>query len=261
MRKLSTCRGAFVFALFLLLPATVSLSAAAQGDDMARAKDAFTRGQTLYDSGEYEEAAAAFQESFDAFPHFRTIFNLALCHEKLEDIPAAVEMYERYLDWSEEVPARGEVEEKLAELRALLPPAPEPEPEPGDGEEERPEPGPDLRASGWITLGVGAAGVITGGVMLGLAASKKSEVEGVDGEPYDPDVHDAMIDDGERYERVGWIVGGIGLTAAAVGVVMLVISDKPEEEAGDEGGEATTVQVGLSPVRGDGALFSAGWRF
>jgi tetratricopeptide (TPR) repeat protein len=89
----------------------------AQGDDMQRAKDAFSRGQSHYDVGEFNEAREAFQLSFDAFPHFRTIFNLALCEEKLGNVAAAVELYHRYLNWSGDVPARDDVEKKLVQIR------------------------------------------------------------------------------------------------------------------------------------------------
>ncbi len=214
---------------------------------MQRAKDAFSRGQAHYDIGEFNEARDAFQLSFDAFPHFRTIFNLALCEEKLENIAAAVELYQRYLFWSGDVPARGDVEKKLKKLKAMLPPEPEPEPEV--------EKGPDLIVPGWITLGSGAAVTILGGVMLGLAASRKGEIENVQDVAYDPKKHDEMIADGEQYELVGWLAGGIGVAAMGAGLVMLLVSDRGEEKQ-DEAGP--TVNVGLLD---SGVVIGAGWSF
>ena len=220
---------------------------------MQRAKDAFSRGQSHYDVGEFNEAREAFQLSFDAFPHFRTIFNLALCEEKLGNVAAAVELYHRYLNWSGDVPARDDVEKKLEKLQALLPPEPEPEPEPSPTSEV--EKGPDLIVPGWITLGSGAAVTILGGVMLGLAASKKGEIEDVQDVAYDPDKHDQMIADGERYEDIGWLVGGIGVAAMGAGLVMLLVSDWDEEEQDETG---PTVDVGILD---NGAVVGASWCF
>ncbi len=214
---------------------------------MQRAKDAFSRGQSHYDIGEFNEARDAFQLSFDAFPHFRTIFNLALCEEKLGNIVEAVELYHRYLNWSGDVPARSDVEKKLEKLKAMLPPEPEPEPEV--------EKGPDLVVPGWITLGSGAAVTVLWGVMLGLAASKKGEIEDVQDVAYDPVKHDEMIADGERYELVGWMAGGIGLAAMGAGLVMLLVSDRSEEKQDETG---PTVNVGILD---NGAVIGAGWSF
>jgi tetratricopeptide (TPR) repeat protein len=235
---------------------SIAAPALAQGDDMTRAKEAFSRGQAAYDAGRYEEAKTAFQESLEAFPHFRTLFNIALCEEKLGNVRGAVDMYQRYVDWPADVPNREEVVGKLAELRATLPPEPAAEPPepPGEGGEPPPpveplpgavpERGPDLRVPGWIGVGAGAAGVVVGAVFLGLAQKQKKEMEAVAGEPYDPAVHDAIIEDGERYEKAGWVVGGFGVLVAAVGAVLLLASDHGDGEEG----------AALVPIAGPGAV-------
>jgi len=241
--------------------------AAAQGDDMTRAKEAFSRGQAAFEAERYEEARAAFQESLAAFPHFRTLFNIALCDEKLGDVRGAIDMYQRYVDWPADVPNRDGVAAKIAELKAQLPPEPEPPPAPppGDGPEPEPPPAPrpaeaprpDLRVPGWIAVGVGAAGVVAGGVLLGLAQRKKGEMEAVDGEVYDPAAHDAILEDGRAYEKAGWISGGLGVLVAAAGAVLLLVSgDGADEAAG--GGAAPEVVPAVGP---DGAAAVARWRF
>jgi hypothetical protein len=241
--------------------------AEAQGDDMERAKEAYTLGQRHFDAGEYAEALEAFQRSFDAFPHFRTIFSLALCFEKLGEVERAVEAYRRYVDWSGEVPNRGDVERKIEELRALLPPEPEPAEDTAEGPEPEPEPAPetppetpqqpgtDLRTPGWVVIGTGAAAVVVGGVMLGLAQRSRREMEDVEGVPYDPAKHDPMKEDGETFEKAGWICGGIGVAALAAGVIMLLVSDVPGEGREGPGLEAKAVAL-----EGGGAL-TARWRF
>ena len=240
-------------------------SARAQGDDMSRAKEAFSRGQTAFDAGRFEEARAAFQESLDAFPHFRTLFNIALCEEKLGNVQGAVDKYQRYVDWPAELPNREEVAAKLAALKATLPPEPTP-PAPADAEADEPQPpdappppesrerGPDLRVPGWIAVGTGAAGAVVGAVFLGLAQKKKKEMQGIDGEPYDAAVHDAIIEDGKRYQTIGWVVGGFGVLVAAVGTVLLVASDD-----GDDVGDGKPEIVPV--VDPQTVAAAARWRF
>jgi tetratricopeptide (TPR) repeat protein len=262
-------------------------AAAAQGDDMDRAKEAYSRGQELFDAGEITAASAAFRESLDAFPHYRTIFNIALCEEKLGNVAEAVAMYQRYVDWPAEVPNREEVAAKLAELRAQLPPEPVPEPD-GDGQDadgsasapdgsgatggsstsSSEEPGPDLIVPGWITMGIGAAGVITGGVLIGLAQSRSNQIANLEDVYYDPGEHDAMQDEGRRFEIGGWVAGGVGAAALATGLIMLLVSERSEEPpAGDGEGEgepeaAPEPEVALGVGCGDAALcLSGGWRF
>jgi tetratricopeptide (TPR) repeat protein len=248
-------------AALVLLCTTASSSPMAQGDDMSQAREAFARGQQLFDDGDYRAARKAFGESLAAFPHYRTLFNIALCEEKLGRIAEAVEMYQRYVDWPSEVPNREEVAAKLAELRAQLPPEPEPPADDDeDGAEVPPEPpaeadGPNLIVPGWIVTGVGAAGMITGGVLLGLAQSRANEIRKIDGEVYDPAVHDELQDEGRTFEKTGWIVGGIGVAAVAAGVVLLLVS-----EGEDEHPEEPEVEAAVAPVRG-GFAISAGWSF
>ena len=94
---------------------------------------------------------------------------------------------------------------------------------------------------GWIAVGSGAAGVVVGAVFLGLAQKKKKEMEAVDGVAYDPSVHDAIPEDGKRYQTAGWVVGGFGVLAAAVGTVLLIVSDDGKGSEKNKG--ATIVPV------------------
>lgn len=242
-----------------------ALPAGAQGDDRERAREAYSRGQALFDAGDFAGARDAFQESLDASPHTRTIFNIALCEEKLGNVVEAIEMYQRYVDWPGDLPNRDEVKQKIEQLRELLPPEPEAPPKPpAEADEPEPEPeppteeaGPDLIAPGWITLGVGAAGMITGGVLLGLAQSRANEINKTEGEPYDPDVHDPLQDEGRAFEKAGWIVGAVGVAAVAAGVTMLLVSDTGDEEPEQPEADVEVVTV---PLEG-GLAVSAGWSF
>lgn len=249
-------------------PLLISLPAAGQGDDMARAREAFSRGQDLFDGENYERALEAFDESLSAFPHFRTIFNIGLCLENLGDIAAAVEMYQRYVDWPAEVPNREDVGAKIEQLRRLLPPEPEPAAEPGPavdtGEPAEPaaplpatEPGPDLRLPGWIAVGAGTAGLVSGGVLLGLAQKRASEISGIEKVPYDPEVHDQLQLEGSRFEIAGWVTAGVGVAFVAAGLVMLLASGSGE---GDPAADGASVSGFAAPVAG-GAAWGVRGRF
>jgi tetratricopeptide (TPR) repeat protein len=249
----------------------LATSASAQGDDMSRAKEAFSRGQTAFDAGHYREAREAFEESLAAFPHFRTLFNIGLCAEKLGDVKGAVDMYQRYVDWPGEVPNREDVATKLTELKASLPQEPL-QPSQAEVNPQRPEPTrpsvgtpedetrPDLRVPGWIAVGTGAAGVVVGAVFLGLAQKKKSEMEDIAGVQYDPATHDALPEDGKRDQTIGWIAGGVGLAVAATGAILLLVSRRGD--GGDYGVSTRVQRFAFVPnVSAERAIVDARWSF
>jgi tetratricopeptide (TPR) repeat protein len=240
----------------------------AQGDNMNRAREAFDKGLSEFEQENFASALEHYSQSLEAFPHFRTIFNIALCYEKLGNFKDAVDMYVRYVDWPSEVPDREEVEKKIEELRALLPPEPEPEPEPeiatetGSNTEnmkesetvpEPEEPVRNLAPAGWGITGTGIAGVVVGGILLGVASGKAGEMRDIEknDEPFDPDKHEDIQDSGKKTELVGWIVGGVGIAVVAAGVVMLLVNPYKEKKDSPSvsvafGGDDNSVSTALS---------------
>ncbi len=97
---------------------------------LAAAPDASTRlevirqqmekGQALFLTGKYTEAAEIFETGFREHPYSAFLFNAAVCHEKDGRFELAVDALERYLDVDREAPDRDEVSERIARLRALL---------------------------------------------------------------------------------------------------------------------------------------------
>jgi len=238
-----------------------SREAFAQGDDMKLAKESFSRGRLAFDEGQYVDAVVAFEESLAAFPHFRTIFNIALCKEKLGEIAEAVAFFEQYVNWPSQVPDRDKVRKKIIKLKKLLPPEPEQDPEPGAKDNPVPvqESGPDLIVPGWITLATGVAGIVAGGVLLAAAQKKKSEMNTLYGAVYDSQKHDKIIDKGKKYERFGWILGGAGIAVLAVGATMLLVSGHNESKE-QEHEQAAPVALSFDLNRGGGAI-SVAWSF
>ncbi len=106
-------------ALATFLPAAAQ--AAPKQDDVAQAKAHFKKGTELYRQARYREAIAEFEAAYKAKPHGVLHYNVAQCHEKLGDIPAALKSYHEYLretpnaeDKSEVLAAMSNLEKRLA---------------------------------------------------------------------------------------------------------------------------------------------------
>jgi hypothetical protein len=256
----------------------------AQGDDLEKARTTFDVGQKAFEAGDYEVARGAFYESFEAFPHFRTIFNIALCEENLGNIAVAVEMYQQYVEWPSDVPSRGEVKVKIEQLKRILPADPEPgTPESPDSDvgplvDQGQRPGESVSSStgvgddmsdpsrdndagsplvvpGWIALGTGAAGLAVSAVLLVQARGVSSEMRSLESgdETYDPEAHDDLPDRGRTLEVSGWVTGAAGVVLISTGITFLLLSgrEKPDETEG---------VVGLLPLE-NGLFTVAAWRF
>jgi hypothetical protein len=91
--------------------------------------------------------------------------------------------------------------------------------------------GPSTRRTlGWVMLGGGAAGLVVGGVVGGMAISKRSTLDENPACADDRDCPKSMSDDVDSLNRfrtistIGLITGG---TLAAAGVVLLVTAPRP----------------------------------
>ena len=89
-------------------------------DQTPEARARFKKGTDLYRQARYREAIAEFQAAYRLRPHGVLHFNIAQCHEKLGDIPAALASYHDYL---REVPGaedRETVQRAVSNLEARL---------------------------------------------------------------------------------------------------------------------------------------------
>lgn len=96
----------------------IALTAASgSADDVTeRARKIFQTGREMYQQARYREAIAEFERAYALRPHGAIQFNIAQCHEKLGELAAAIDRYQRYL---REVPGaedRGTVELVIANL-------------------------------------------------------------------------------------------------------------------------------------------------
>jgi hypothetical protein len=125
-----------------------------------------------------------------------------------------------------ELPAR-EVAAPVAPVAPVVPVPPAATAAPPPPQPESAEGGGTLRALGWIAIGVGAAGVLTGAVAGGLAARKRDDLEegcGDDG-GCPPPLHEDVdaYDTLRAVSSVGFIAGGV-LAAGGVAMVLLAPS-------------------------------------
>jgi len=95
-------------------------AARADDGDVARAKQAFTRGMAHYHLREYGQAIAAFEEGYRTHPDPVFLFNIAQAHRLAERYEEALHFYRTYLSAAPRTPDRKIVEARIEELRALV---------------------------------------------------------------------------------------------------------------------------------------------
>jgi tetratricopeptide (TPR) repeat protein len=96
----------------LIAIALVGTAAVARADDDEAARAHFKVGQSYYDEANYTDALKAFKEALRLTKKPALHYNIALCHERLDQIPEAIASLETYLA---EVPAA--TDRKLVEIR------------------------------------------------------------------------------------------------------------------------------------------------
>jgi hypothetical protein len=136
---------------------------------------------------------------------------------------------------------RDETTRKITLQQHAPEPAPAAQPEP-----TAPSPLPDrgsstLSAAGWVTVGTGAI-LLTGGAVTGIwALSVDGDLKDQCASDHCPDANSADID------RLGTLTThvllGVGLTAAAAGVVMLLLDPPSSEQPADQ----AAVRLSLGP--------------
>jgi hypothetical protein len=83
-----------------------------------QAKAQFIQGKGHYDNARYAKALQAFEQANALTPHPLMVYNIAQVYEAMEDLPRAIQNYQRYLDSNPTDVA--ETTEKISALRATL---------------------------------------------------------------------------------------------------------------------------------------------
>ena len=96
-------------------------SMAARPDDARTyALELFEQSKTLYDRGEFREAAALLERAHAAYQEPVLLYNLARAYQEAGELEKALDAYERYLAADPEVKDRAGIEQRIARLREEL---------------------------------------------------------------------------------------------------------------------------------------------
>jgi tetratricopeptide (TPR) repeat protein len=170
--------------VLLLLPS----GALAEGRDRRAAAARFDRGSALYADGRYEDALAAFQSGYDAYPLRGFLVNIGQCLRKLDRLDEAADAWRRFLATRPSDPrlraevqeALDEVESAIAARRASTPPPPvaapptrvePPPPEALVAAAPLPEEAPKKKSRWWVWALVGVAAT-SAAVAVGVGVSE-----------------------------------------------------------------------------------------
>jgi hypothetical protein len=160
-----------------------------------------------------------------------------LVAERLGKNDEAITSLERYLVLAGDyAPDKPEMERHIARLKSAnaKPEDPEPEPEPDIAPvaKERAAPSSTKNTAGIVTLGVGGALLVVGGVLLYSAKRKSDTVHDVDPSsrtPWQSADGEERLDAAKRQQTWGFIALGVGALGAAAGAYLMV--DASEQSA------------------------------
>lgn len=234
---------------------------AAPEPDLVRAKAALELGQKLYDAAKHEEALAAFEEAYRAYPVPDLHYNIGLCHERLGHPREAIVAFELYIAGAPDAPDRPSVEHRIAALRAelesqepavrrIVPPPRDvpmvsdeatyqPDHRPGSTPVDQPSSkGRGLVVGGSIALVLGIGAGVGGGLGFGLPAKdRRNAIDRALAE--DAPDSDRMTEadarrtaiEGDRYFALQLASVGVGAVLVATGIGLLVVGKRKQRRA------------------------------
>jgi hypothetical protein len=222
----------------------------------------FAKGEELIKQQLYLDGVGAFLCAYALAPHPAPIFNAAQAAASAGDKEQALKLLRQYLMMAPSSPLADVARQQAADLEAqgigepppaMVPPPPDPAQQPiveaePTAEEEKPwdEPAPvpedsggigPLGTTGWVFFGVGAATVVTGAVLQGLAGKAVKDGEATDDYGVFAEQKD-KVDGFQKGAIVCFIAGGL---LAVSGIVMVAV---------DGGGEEPAAEISLSPAPG-----------
>ena len=219
--------------------ATLAQEPAATPETEASAEEHSRRGVEFYAEGKLPEAVREMLKAYELAPEPGLLYNIARIYQKMGQRDLATPYLKEFVTQPGADPDT--VQKALQHLEALkrapaasmpraVPPPPAPEPEPTPEPAPAPtEPGPapapaessSIDLLGWITLGTGGATLIVAGVLGGLALSADGVVNDLNADTAD---RAAAQQDVEDFGLGADICIGVGVAAAAAGLVMLLVN-------------------------------------
>ena len=220
----------------VLLCAAVATARATSEDD-ERAKAHFLAGQSYYEQASYTDALREFNEAYRISKRPALLYNIARCHEALEQYADAVKMLEAYLDQDPQTSDRAAVETRIGNLKereaaqqkaqkAAAEPATPPPATATAPPAAPPAPAPRKRVATWIVGGIGL-----GALAAALGTGVASQVAYNDlsskctGDRCDPSLQ-GKINSGRRLAVATDVLWPIGAAAVATAVVLFFVEGR-----------------------------------
>lgn len=211
----------------------------------------FESASRAYEAGNFADALARYTNAYELSNRAPLLYNIAICHDRLDQKAEAADFYERFVAEVPDSPRVGIARSRAEILHASLVSVEEPiEEEPVDTHTQQPvgQPAPESSRSlaGPIaSFAVGGAGLITF-VVAGLISSARfSDAEEACGAGL---CSEALLDDVDRVSLIADVGLGLAIAGTAVGVVWLLVGGGDDER--DESATRFAPVAGPSAVGG-----------
>ncbi|HEX9100985.1 MAG TPA: tetratricopeptide repeat protein [Polyangia bacterium] len=209
-----------------------------------RAKAHFLAGQSYYDQASYADALREFNEAYRISKRPALLYNVARCHEALEEYADAVKLLQRYLDEDPQTTDRAAVEARIAALKereaardqaqAAAPAEAQKPPstaQPPPATASAPvAPAPRKRLYTWIVGGVGVAALAAA---LGTGVASQLDYNDLSskctGNACDPAMvanAQSKINSGKKLALATDVLWPIGAAAVVAGVVLFFVEGR-----------------------------------
>jgi tetratricopeptide (TPR) repeat protein len=192
----------------------LSERAAAQDDDDSGARRAFRLGQAHYENGEFEEAAAQFEEAYRLSHRGRLMYNAYLAYRDMQDLPNSARALRTFLAETTDLPSneRDQLQARLAAIERALASQSAAPPDTSTSQGETGMGGTGGTGTG--DSGTGDTGAGTGDTGTGSSTGSGDTSPGPSsggGGGFNP-------------SPVGFIVGGVGAALIITGIIVGALS-------------------------------------
>ncbi|PRQ03790.1 tetratricopeptide repeat protein [Enhygromyxa salina] len=243
--------------LSLALGSTVALAAPAatpapeqdapteEEERKSEAEELSDQAIVKFQAKDYDGAVALFEQAYAVDPQPNFLFNIGRVHEEAGNLDKAVEYYAKFVKQpGVDLTSRETALDRLKVLRAILqettekppetkpdtevepiePPPPQPDPVDEDAKRKRKV----LRAAGFGLTGVGAAAMIGGAVVGGLAQGDFNKA----GEAESPGDNQPLLDSAKTKALTADILLGVGGAVLLTGVILVAVGfSKPKQSS------------------------------
>jgi len=199
--------------------------------DVEDAQKRYAEGVLAFDGAQYETALERFKEAFNLSGNPDILFNLAVCHEKLNSAERAIAFYELYLEEVPDAPDADAVRGRIAALKNPAPapeatpppptaePAPPPQEVPPSKADSRKDHAPSrTRIGQGLVIGIGA--LVLGSGITAIAATRRyNDYEAICA----PVCSDAQAKKVRAAAIAADVQMGVGLAALTAGIIWILV--------------------------------------